>query len=238
MPVLLFNNLTEKDKSESVKKLIANSSPRQGFFLMTILSVLMATFGLIINSIVVVIGSMLIAPILYPIMSLALGVVMSDQLTIRRSAITIVKSIFLGLVTATLITLFAEPLTKNYPQDIIANTQPSLAYAAIAIVAGLAASFALIKPKMSESLPGVAISVALIPPLAATGIGIARLDWQIISNASVLLIINIIGIVFASVIIFSLMNLYIKRNVARQAIKQEEKQIEKEVKKAEKAGEK
>jgi len=103
MPVLLFNNLTEKDKSESVKKLIANSSPRQGFFLMTILSVLMATFGLIINSIVVVIGSMLIAPILYPIMSLALGVVMSDQLTIRRSAITIVKSIFLGLVTANLI---------------------------------------------------------------------------------------------------------------------------------------
>jgi uncharacterized hydrophobic protein (TIGR00271 family) len=234
MAFTLFNNLSEKDKSDAVKGLINDSSPRQDFFLMIILSILMATFGLLINNITVIIGSMLIAPMLYPIMSLALGVVMSDGKLLTRSLITILKSTLFGLAAATIVTLLADPLTDFHSQEIIKNTRPSLAYAAIAIVAGLAASFALIKPQMNESMPGIAISVALIPPLAVTGIGLARLDRAVMSNGAILFIINIIGIAFAGIIIFSLMNLYVKKNIAQKAIKEDEKEIEKEIKKAEK----
>ncbi len=79
MHLTLITDLTEEDKAKAIKDLIYNSSPRQDFFLMILLSVLMATFGLLLNSPAVVIGSMLVAPILFPIMGLSMGIVMVDS---------------------------------------------------------------------------------------------------------------------------------------------------------------
>lgn len=232
MPVVLFNNLTEKDKSNAIGNLITESTPRQDFFLMVILSVLMATFGLLIGNTAVVIGSMLIAPILYPILSLSLGIVIADFKLISRSFYTLLKSMTFGIAAAALVALFFSP---GYE---ITLTEPSLIYVMIAIIAGLAASFALIKPQLSETLPGVAISVTLIPPLASTGIGIAKFDWNIISDSFILFLVNAIGIVFASMIVFSLMHLYIRRMEARKAIKKEEKAVKEEREQAEREKEK
>lgn len=228
MPPILFNNLTESDKSKAIEKLICDSAPRADFFLMTLLSILMATFGLLINSVAVVIGSMLVAPLLSPILSLSMGVVMADFKLISRSFYTILKSMAFGIAAAAIITLFFSSRLEEAGQALVYNMEPSLIYAAIGIVAGLAASFALVKPQLSETLPGVAVSVALIPPLATVGIGIANFNWNIISNAFMLFVVNIIGIALASIVIFSLMNLYLKRRVAREAIEKEDKIIEKE----------
>lgn len=219
--LLSLFNLEEKDKATAIKHLVCNSTPNKDFFLMTILSILMATFGLIINSPAVIIGSMLIAPILHPILSLALGIIISDKILISRSFFTIIKSLAYGISAAALITLFFSPEKYTVTEEIIARTEPSLAYAGIAIIAGLAASFALVKPRLSEALPGVAISVALIPPLAVTGIGIARFDWEIISSSFTMFIINAAGIIFAAMIVFSLMNLYMKRTIAKTTVKKE-----------------
>jgi uncharacterized hydrophobic protein (TIGR00271 family) len=236
MPLVLFNHLTEKDKSTAIEKLISDSTPDQAFFLMVILSVLMATFGLLIDSAAVIIGSMLIAPILSPILSLSLGVVMADPKLISRSFYTIVKSLAYGISGAAIVTLL---FNSNYvtTSEIIARTEPSLIYAAIAVIAGLAASFALVMPKISASLPGVAISVALIPPIAVTGIGIARFDWHIISNSFMLFAMNAAGIVFASMVVFSLMNLYVKKSVVKSAVKKEDEIIKKDLAKAAKLAE-
>lgn len=233
MPPILFNNLTEKDKSDAVKKLIQESSPRADFFLMVILSVLMATFGLLLNSDSVVIGSMLIAPILFPILSVSLGVTMSDFKLIYRSLYTLLKYVIYGIFASAVVTLFfkADP-SVNSSQSLLISLKPSLIYIAIAIVAGIAASFSMVKPRLSEMLPGVAISVALIPPLAATGIGIAHFNWNIISNSFMLLAINFIGVIFASMMVFSLMNLYLKRQVAQLAIAREDKDIKREIQEA------
>ncbi|MBU2028446.1 TIGR00341 family protein [Patescibacteria group bacterium] len=222
----LFSNLTEKDKSNAIENLIETSTPSKDFFLMIILSILMATFGLLINSSAIIIGSMLIAPMLYPILSLALGITISDTRLISRSFYTIIKSLAYGIAAATIITAFFSYKDYNITDEILSRTEPSLAYAGVAIIAGMAASFALVKPKLSESLPGIAISVALIPPLAVTGIGIARFDWEIISNSFVLFIINAAGIIFASMIVFSLMNLYIKRTVVEVTIKKEDANLQ------------
>lgn len=224
---MLFNNLTHEDKSNAIEHLIESSTPRQDFFLMVMLSILMATFGLLANSAAVIIGSMLIAPILNPILSLSLGVVMADGRLISRSFYTIIKSLAFGIAAAALVTLFFQPKFE-LTSEIMLRTQPSLLYAAIAVVAGLAASFALIKPQLSETLPGVAISVALIPPLAVTGIGIARLDWNIISSSFILFLINAVGIIFASMVVFSLMHLYVSRRVASETIEKEEENMRQE----------
>ncbi|OGD66884.1 TIGR00341 family protein [Candidatus Campbellbacteria bacterium RIFOXYC2_FULL_35_25] len=229
--------MTEKDKGNAVEHLICESTPRQDFFLLVILSVLMATFGLLINSVSIIIGSMLIAPILYPILGLSLGVVIADGKLITRSFYTLLKSVAFGIAGSAIITIFFSSNFQMNP-EILARTQPSLIYGTVAMIAGLAASFALIKPQLSATLPGTAISVALIPPLAVTGIGVARFDWGMITNSFILFLINAIGIIFASMVVFSLMHLYVKRDVASKTIKKENLAIEKEQKDAEKEAKK
>jgi uncharacterized hydrophobic protein (TIGR00271 family) len=156
---------------------------------------------------------------------------MSDFKLISLSFYTLLKSIIFGVTASALVTLFFVSRDFEMTSEILTRAQPSIIYAAVAIIAGLAASFAMVKPNLSETLPGIAISVALIPPLAVTGIGIAFGNWEIISNSFILLLINIGGIIFSSMVIFSLMNLYIKRQVAQDTVKNEEHKMELENKK-------
>lgn len=231
MKIAIFNNVNNKDKSNALESLIKLSSPRQDFFLLVILSVFMATIGLHQNNVAIIIGSMLIAPVLYPILGIAMGTVMADSQLIIRSIRTFSKSLLIGIVIAALVTLFfngSEITAQAITPEILLRIKPSLADAITAIIAGLAASFALVKPKLSETLPGVAISVSLVPPLAVVGIGIASLSWSITSGALILLLINILGILFACVMVFSIMNFYVNRQVADNVIKKEDKKIEKE----------
>lgn len=225
MRITLFDNITSKEKNETIEKLISYSLPSQVFFLMIILSVSMATFGVLLDSSTVVIGSMLIAPILYPILSCSMGIVMSDYKLIGHSLTTLLKAIVLAVLVSALAALFFTCSEGGLTSEIIARSQPSLLYLAIAFIAGLAVSFALVKPQLSETLPGVAISVAFIPPLAVISIGFARLDWLIISRATMLFLVNIMGIIFASMIIFSLMDFYVKKEVAQKVLKKEKKLI-------------
>ena len=237
MRLLFFLNVTERDKSQAVEELIKDSTPSKDFFIMTILSVLMATLGLLIDSASFVIGSMLIAPILSPVLSMAMGLVMSDSKILSRSFFTVLKAVAYGIAAAAIATMFFSNQSE-FSSEIMSRTEPSLIYAVIAVLAGFAASLSLIKPQLSDKIPGIAISVALIPPLAVTGIGLARFSWTIISGSLMLFLVNIIGILFASMITFSLMNLYVKRNIALNTIKKEEEQIIKEQVKIEKEKEK
>lgn len=232
MPITLYTDLTEKDKTEAVENLILHASPRQEYFLMIILSVLMATFGLLLNSGSVIIGSMLVAPLLYPVLGVSMGIVMVDSKLIRRSFYTILKSMGWAVLMSALIALFFSGANLQLNAEIMARTEPSLSYAAISIIAGLAASFSLISPRLNASLPGVAISVALIPPLSVVGIGVALWDWKIVSGALVLFLINIGGILSASMIVFSMLNFYIRRKVAQVMIAKDEQEIKAAVEKA------
>lgn len=234
-----IDNLSESDKTRAVRQLITESTPDFDFFLLVMLSVLMATLGLLVDSPSIVIGSMLIAPILSPILSISLGLVMSDGKLLIRSIVTIFKASVLGIVSAALVTLlFKSVVGGSLTSEILARTEPSLIYFFVAVVAGFAVSYTLVKPDLSETLPGIAVAVALIPPLSVIGVGIAKLDGDIVSGSLILYLINVIGIVFASMISFALMNLYGKRKVADATIKKEEKRLEHEEKLAEEFKEK
>jgi uncharacterized hydrophobic protein (TIGR00271 family) len=235
MATTLFSTLTEKDKNEAVRRLIEESTPRDDFFLLSVLSVLMAVFGLLTNNVAVIIGSMLIAPLLSPILSISLGVVMADTRLIMRSLWTLLKSLAWTIPAAAIASLLfmsQAGLTEELNTEILTRTEPTVIAIAIAIVAGAAASFALIKPQLNASLPGVAIAVAIIPPLAVTGIGLARFDWAMATDSFILFLVNCISIIFASMVVFSLMNLYVKRPVAEKAIEKEDKELAEEKRKA------
>ncbi|MBI2484517.1 DUF389 domain-containing protein [Candidatus Uhrbacteria bacterium] len=228
MPITLLDHISSKEKDATIEKLFSHSSPSQDFFLMVSLSVIMATFGLLIDSPMIVIGSMLIAPILYPILSLSMGIVMSDRKVIGRTLLTLGTAIVYASITSVVLTILFGDGTRSNATAVYSQALPSLPHVIVAVVAGFAAAFALVKPQLSEMLPGIAISVSLIPPLAAVGIGIASIDFALARGALLLFIINLVGIVFAGMFVFSLMNFYAKKTVAREVLQEEEKELKKE----------
>lgn len=220
----LFESVEEKDKTAAIHSIIESASPRRDFFLMVILSVAMAAFGVLINSTVVLIGSMLIAPVLYPMLSLALGLTTVDQELISRSFVTIVKSSAIAVGTAGVIGVLFSTRgieTLGVIGD-LATTGPSLPYAIIAGISGFAAAFALVKPNLNSMLPGVAISVSLVPPLAIAGLGFASLNPVVAFNALLLYIVNIVGIVLFAMFVFVMLKFPMKQTVVSRAVKEEE----------------
>lgn len=227
----LFKTTPDDIKQTAVEKLISNSFPNIDFYLMVILSVAMASFGLIINSASVIIGSMLIAPVLYPILSMAMGfIVFNDSLTFK-SIKTLIKSVIYALGTSFVVgLLFANREEVRQTFEIISRTNLDVVHVLVAIVAGFSSAFALVKPKLSETIPGIAISVSLVPPLAAAGIGLSVFDFAIFKGAFSLFFVNVLGVVIASSLVFSLMNFYSVRNNARNAlnVKEQEARVRKD----------
>tara|TARA_B100000508_G_scaffold60333_1_gene47314 strand:- start:353518 stop:354243 length:726 start_codon:yes stop_codon:yes gene_type:complete len=220
-----LRTINDSDKTKAVDLLIRESTGDFDFFFFIVLSVLMATLGLIANNPAIVIGSMLLAPILFPILSISLSIIMSDGPIIARSIATFLKASAAAILTAAAATLIFAPFAP-ITSEILLRTEPSLIYVGVAIVAGLAVSYSLAQPALSATLPGIAVSVALIPPLATIGIGVANLDIAVISGAFTLYLVNVLGIVFSSMLIFALMNLYTKRKVAEKVVQKEEKRLE------------
>tara|TARA_B100001179_G_C18574842_1_gene396929 strand:+ start:181 stop:915 length:735 start_codon:yes stop_codon:yes gene_type:complete len=242
---LLFRDINEDQKATAIDSLIKDSSPNPSFFFLIVMSVLMSTFGLLINSPSVIIGSMLIAPILSPILSIALGITVGDNLLLRRSGFTIIKSLFYSIGVSALTTWLLWGVVKGnelmsvYNPEILSRTEPSIVYLFIAIIAGLATAFARVKPELNDTLPGTAIAVALVPPIATVGIGVATLNLTIISGALSMFLLNAIGIVIAAMVMFSLMNIYSKKKVVETSIKeveQENKILERKIAQEKKKG--
>jgi len=235
---LLFSDINEKNKAEAIDSMIKDSAPKPAFFFLVILSVLMATFGLLINNSSVIIGSMLIAPILSPILSIGLGLTLGDNKLLTQSLSTVLKSLFYSIGISTLVTWLlwravgANELVNGYNAEILSRTEPSTVYLFIAIIAGLATAYARVKPELNEALPGTAIAVALVPPIATIGIGIATLNTVIISGALSLFILNAVGIIAAAILMFSLMNIYSKKKIVAKSLKEVEKEQQKIVKKS------
>lgn len=228
----IFTSATEKEKQEAVEAIIQHATPRHEFFLMIVLAMSMAVFGVLLNSTIILIGSMLIAPMLYPLLSLGLGIIMPDEKLMARSLATLGKSILFAIGVGFVLGLFfADGKTDSIAVVIlIAGNAPSLMYAIVGIIAGFAGAYAMSRSQLNETLPGVAIAVALVPPLAVTGIGLSHFDWSIASNAFILFIVNATGITLSSVIVFSLFGFSQQRKVEQQVVKKEDKAIASEAK--------
>jgi len=220
-----FRAIDENGKAHAVRVLIERSTPNFDYFFMVTLAIAMLTFGLIANDAPIIIAGMLISPVMSSLLSFSLGMVMSDFRLVARAASTILQSVLLALGVSIVVALL---FGINAPSinGLLGGAEPSLIYFSVAVIAGFAVSYALAKPEWNETLPGIAMSVVLIEPLATVGIGIARLDFAAALSALALSIINFIGVIIASVVCFSLMNLYSKRKVAESTIEREEQKGE------------
>ena len=212
-----LNLETKVPRVELYEKRIASSKPSLGFFVLLISSAVIATLGLISNSTAVVIGAMIVAPLMDPILSLAFGLAVSDGQLIRRSAVTVTLGVTAVVSTSAIISLLLG--IGHVQSEITARTSPNLIDLGIAVAAAVAGSFSMTRERLSNSIAGVAIAVALVPPLCVSGIGLtlgddvvavfgrgtdAGLTNQIAEGSFLLFLANLIGIAVASLVVFLL----------------------------------
>jgi len=172
---------------------------------------------------------MLVAPLLYSILSLGLGVVILDKKLILRSVITISKSFALCIALSAGVGLIFKEKAQNISNFFLFAKDISTGYFIVAIISGLAGALSTIKPNMNEAMPGIAISVALVPPISALGIALSLLDPVMIHQSFNIFVINVIGILIASVFIFTTSNFYHCRKTIKKAVKKDDKIIAKEI---------
>jgi uncharacterized hydrophobic protein (TIGR00271 family) len=182
--------------------------------------------GLLIDNVILVIGGMLVTPILSPILAIALGLVTKDARTIMRSLKIFSISFLLIFVTALLVGLISSINVSEI--DLIHIMKPNLLTFFIALIAGLAASYTWAKPGLNERLPGIAITVTLIPPLTVIGLAASHAEWSILETSTKTFFLNFFAIIIASLIIFFLMEFYKAKKKLEQEIKNEEKEIKNE----------
>lgn len=230
--VQLFK-LSQADRHKFCSFIIESSAPSADYYFLVILSTLIVAMGLLADNIILVIGGMLVTPLLSPILAFALGIVINERKVIFRS----VRIFFTSFIFAFVIALIAGFIsTANINElELISIMKPSLFTMMVAIVAGLAASYTWAKPNLNETLPGIAVTVTLIPPLTAVGLAVSHGEWAVFRDVVSVLLLNIFGIITASLIVFSFMDFYKARRKLIEEVKEEEKEIKKEKKKLEKA---
>jgi len=165
-----------------------------------ILSTIIATAGLISDSAAVVIGAMLVAPMMNPVMAAAGAVVMGWSKRFY-GAIWLVLS--MGVV-AVLLSIFITVLSPDIvfmPEQVLARTRPTFYDLLIALAAGSAGAYT-ITHKESGAIPGVAVAVALLPPLASAGVLIVAVEMELALRALVLFLTNLIAMVLAGALTF------------------------------------
>ena len=208
---------TKVPRVELYETRIASSKPSLGFFVLLISSAVIATLGLISNSTAVVIGAMIVSPLMDSILSLAFGLAVSDGQLIRRSAVTVTLGVTAVVSTSAIISLLLG--IGHVQSEITARRSPNLIDLGIAVAAAVAGSFSMTRERLSNSIAGVAIAVALVPPLCVSGIGltlgddvvvvfgrgtVAGLTNQIAEGSFLLFLANLIGIAVASLVVFLL----------------------------------
>ena len=191
---------TSDEFKELFMLLRENSQTTGTYLVLMVLSTMIATFGLFGDSSPVVIGAMILAPLMAPIISLSMGMLRQDSLLIKNSLVTIFWGVLLGLIFSMLITWMTPLEILN--DQILARIRPNLLDLGVAVASGMAGAYAYSKEEIAKTLAGVAISVALVPPLAVAGIGLGWADWNVFFGALLLLGTNLAGIVVAAALTF------------------------------------
>lgn len=211
IPVFLFNEqkLTQTRKAIVLNDLVDSSSPGMDYFILIFLSCTIATFGLLTDSAAVIIGAMLVAPLMSPILSLSMASISGLSRLFKRSVFAIFEGAGIAILLSGLIAFLSYRLplgiTANIPNEVLARTSPSPMDLGIALAGGAAAAYALAHPRLTAALPGVAIATALMPPLCTVGVGLAFANSTIIFGAILLFITNLVAIAFAGIITFAAM---------------------------------
>jgi len=220
-----FVKISQADRNKFCETIIETSAPRFDYFLMVVLSTLIVSFGLITDNVALIIGGMLVTPLLSPVLAMSLGIVINNFKVFFRSLRVFLMSALFNIFVATLVGLLND--FDFYNISLIQNMTVSYLTLLVAIVAGIAASYAWAKPGLSSTLPGIAIAVTLIPPMTAIGLAISQGNIDFLFLFLRVVTINVLGIILASILVFIVLDFYKARKKLIAEVKEEEKELKK-----------
>ncbi len=211
----------KEERDEFCSSIISSSSPSFGFYLLLLLSTFIVTFGLIKDNVILLIGGMMVAPLLSPILSVSLALTILNFKVFLRSLVVFFLSAITSLIVAALIGLTTE-ISLQAIGAISLMSQFDFATLLIPVAAGAAASFTWAKKDLASSLSGVAVTVTLLPPLAAMGLAISSGEKAIFRDALAIYSLNVSGIIIGSLAIFILLGFYKSAKKVIKEVKKEE----------------
>jgi uncharacterized hydrophobic protein (TIGR00271 family) len=174
---------------------------------MMLLAATLASLGLLQGSTAVVIGAMLVAPLMGPLVAAGLALVQGNLMLFRSALSVSGAGILMGLGAS----LFFGIINPGYEasMEIEARGNPDLLDLVIAFASGMVAAYAMGRPNVSGTLAGVAIAAALLPPLAVIGIGLTNDELIIAANAAILFATNLVAIILGAALIFRLLGMHV-----------------------------
>lgn len=185
------------DKAGTVQEIKDGISMQGHTAWILIFSIIIASIGLNANSAAVVIGAMLISPLMGPILGVGLSIGINDIDTLKRSLVNF--GVMVGLSVGTSFLFFSIPLFHEATTEILARVRPDVRDVFVALAGGLALIIAITRPSaQTNTVAGVAIATALIPPLCAAGYGLATAEFTYFFGAMFLFTINAIFIALAT----------------------------------------
>jgi len=214
--------ISQSDRKAFCETIIDSSAPNADFYLLVVLSALIVSFGLAKDNVVLLIGGMLVAPILSSILAISLGIIILNLRVVFRSIRILLTSISLSILVAFLVGLMN---VETQSISLMKYMEASFTTFVVALIAGIAASYTWAKPNLNSTLPGIAITVTLIPPIAAIGLALANVNYPLAGIAAESLLLNILGITISSLIVFLFMQFYKAKRKIIHEMNEEEREL-------------
>ena len=204
---LTVPQLSREDRIALMEEIEGKARWNFDFAALMSMATMIASLGLLANSVAVVIGAMLVAPLMMPLIGSGLALVQGNWPLWSRS----IKAVSLGFLAALIIGLISGILAKwtgfSMTSELLARGKPTLLDLGIAFVSGVAASYCLARPKLSGALAGVAIAAALVPPIATVGISFGLGELANATGAALLFGTNVVTVILGAAVNFWLAGL-------------------------------
>jgi uncharacterized hydrophobic protein (TIGR00271 family) len=195
--------ITKTDQYRTIEELFAHAQENSSYYTLLMLSAFVVTAGLLLGNSAIVLGGVLVAPILTPILVVGLGFSTGEMAAIKSVLKLVFKSFALVIAVSMVLTMF---FGFNQEVSIFENSsRTAILYFMVALASGIAAAFAWAKKEISEVLPGVSLAVTLVPPLSLVGIWLSKGSIEAVRFYSSVLLLNFFGIIIGSLIVFSLL---------------------------------
>jgi uncharacterized hydrophobic protein (TIGR00271 family) len=176
------------------------------FFVLLLLATVIATFGVIGDSTATVIGAMIVAPLMGPIMATAAAIVMGSARRALRALALVVVGVAAVIFVSFLLALVVPGVNISFQENsqITSRVTPGLVALLTALASGAAGAYIMSREEIADSMGGVAIAISLVPPLCVVGIGIGEGEWQSALGAMTLFLTNFLAILLAGGLTFML----------------------------------
>lgn len=214
------------EQYRTVNELIERGRSNEMYYTLLVLSSFIIAAGLLLNNAAIVIGGMLVTPVLTPVLLISLAISVGDIKYVQQTLMFVGKSFLVVVIASFILGLVFE---TNGIQGVFLldnSLRGAVLYFIVALASGLAATFAWVRRELTEILPGIAIAIALVPPLSLIGIGLSGLDADVMRFNFFVFFFNFLGVLVGSNLVFSLLKFHRVEKKVEEAVEKQEKEKE------------